>query len=249
MVAVLHLIPDCMCLAMIPQTSEVKGMLEELIPEEDIPEGGKFAAEVSHNCLFTYDQKDMIVSLFDDVSIAHEHLAPAAGTMSSLCKVLNPQQLLLVMKSSVCPLMQLNMTPGLFDPPTKKEWKDLPDDHTEHIHNTMIPDLEEKMFCKETHYNATRLLAATVTFYVDLSFGKSCTMKEVQENFIIHTKPLSLCITGYKYQGGSDRRSQLKRKRKSVPSEMATKDPDDSDDGDDGASTKKSHGMVEGQPK
>ena len=72
MVAVLHLIPDCMCLAMIPQTSEVKGMLEELIPEEDIPEGGKFAAEVSHNCLFTYDQKDMIVSLFDDVSIAHE---------------------------------------------------------------------------------------------------------------------------------------------------------------------------------
>ena len=72
-----------------------------------------------------------------------------AGTM---CKVLDLQQLMLIMKNAVHPLIQLNASPGLFDPPSKKECKELPDDHSERVHNMMIPNPKEKTFVKEVHY-------------------------------------------------------------------------------------------------
>ena len=82
-VAVLRSIPDCTCLTMRPQTSEIEGMLEDIMPEEDILDSRKMAAEALNIWLLTYDQKDMIVSLFDDILVAHKHLARASGTMSS----------------------------------------------------------------------------------------------------------------------------------------------------------------------
>ena len=94
-------------------------MLEDIMPIEDIPEGGKMVAETSNIKPLTYDQKDMIVSLFDDIAVAHEHLARVVGTISSLCKVLEPQQLMLIMNNTVCPLIQLNTSLGLFDLPAK----------------------------------------------------------------------------------------------------------------------------------
>ena len=153
--------------------------------------------------------------------------------MSSLCKVLNPQQLMLIMKNAVHPLIQLNASPGLFNPPLKKECKELPDDHEEWVHDMMIPNPKEKTFVKEVHYNSTHLLAATLAFYIDRSFRKTCTMKEVRECFIVRTKQLSLCITGRKYLSGYKRKAQLKCKKKSVPAETARKDPnDDNNNGD-----------------
>ena len=143
--------------------------------------------------------------------------------MSSLCKVLDLQQLMLIMKNAACPLIQLNTSPGLFDPPTKKERKELPDDQSERVHDMMIPNPKEKTFIKEVHFNSTWLLAATLAFYIDRSFGKLCIMKEVRECFIVWTKQFSLCIMGRKYLGGSKRKAQLKHKKKSVPAETAGK--------------------------
>ena len=45
-------------------------------------------------------------------------------------------------------------------------------------------------------------------------------------------KQLSLCITGRKYLSGSERKAQLKCKKKSVPAATAKKNPED-DDNDD----------------
>ena len=55
--------------------SEVEGMLEDIMPEEDIPISEQMAVEVLNIKPLTCTQKDMIVSLFDDISVAHEHLA------------------------------------------------------------------------------------------------------------------------------------------------------------------------------
>lgn len=247
-IAVLHAIPDCTCLAMWPQTSQIEGMLEDIMPKEDIPISKKMAVEDLNIWLLMYDQKDMIVSLFDDISVAHEHLTRAASMMSSLCKVLNPQQLMLIMQSAVYPLIQLNALPGLFNLPSKKECKELPDDHTEQVHDMMILNTKEETFLKEAHYNSKCLLAVTVAFYVDRSFGKSCTMKEVQEWFIVQMKQLSLCIMGRKYLGGSERKAQLKCKKKLVPSEMARKVPDDNDDDDSPPPPKEARGTVKEHP-
>ena len=88
--------------------------------------------------------------------------------------------------------------------------------------------IQRENVCKSTPH----LLAATLAFYIDRSFRKTCTMKEVREHFIVRTKQLSLCITGRKYLDGSERTPQLKCKKKSVPAETTRRDPDDDDNGD-----------------
>ena len=75
------------------------------MPDEEIPPGEKVAAEVSKIKPITYDQKDMLVSLFNDLSVAHKRLSTAAGMMSLLCKVITPEQLMLIMKSSIWPMI------------------------------------------------------------------------------------------------------------------------------------------------
>ena len=115
------------CTALRPVSEESERYLEDLMPDEEIPPGEKVAAKVSQIQPITYDQKDMLVSLFDDLSVAPERLSRAAGMMSSLCKRMTPEQLILIMKSSIQPMIQLNTTPGLFDLPAQKEKKELPD--------------------------------------------------------------------------------------------------------------------------
>ena len=43
-----------------------------MIPDEDIPEGFHVAMDVSKMKPLTFEQKDMIVSLFNDLAVAHE---------------------------------------------------------------------------------------------------------------------------------------------------------------------------------
>ena len=127
-IAILKAIPNCTCTALRDQSEEHERYLEQIMPEEDIPEGEKVVADVSQIKPLTYHQKDLIVCLFDNLSIAHEHLSREAANMSSLCKAMDPDQLLLIMKCSVRPLVQLSASPGLFDKPTHKQRKELPDD-------------------------------------------------------------------------------------------------------------------------
>ena len=54
---------------------EVEGMLEDIMPKEDIPISEKMVAEALNIKPLTYAQKDMIVSLFDNISVANEYLA------------------------------------------------------------------------------------------------------------------------------------------------------------------------------
>ena len=72
--AVLRSILDSMCLVMRQQMMEVEGCLEELIPDEDIPEGLQVAMDISNVKPLTFEQKNMIVSLFNDLAVAHEWL-------------------------------------------------------------------------------------------------------------------------------------------------------------------------------
>ena len=150
------------------------------MPEEDIPPGEKVAAHILQIKPIMYDQKDMLVSLFDDLTIAHERLSRVAGTMSSLCKVLSLDQLMLVMKSSICPLVQLNTIPGLFDPLVQKEKKELPHDREERIKETMIPRPENKELLQQPDSLPTRLLVATLPYCLYKNLTQGTTMVELQ---------------------------------------------------------------------
>ena len=179
-ITILRAIPDCTCTALNDQSEEHERYLEEIMPEEDIPEGEKVVADVSQIKPLTYNQKDLIVSLFDNLSIAHEHLGRAAANMSSLCKAMDLDQLMLIMKCSVRPLVQLSASPGLFDTPTCKRRKELPDDKAETMKDTMTPRKNAKELQQEPHYSPTRLLAATMAHIINKNFGRSVTMSELQ---------------------------------------------------------------------
>ena len=56
-VTVLHAIPDCTCLAMQPQMLEVEGMLEDIMPKEDIPISEKMVAEALNIKPLKYAQR------------------------------------------------------------------------------------------------------------------------------------------------------------------------------------------------
>ena len=153
----------------------------------------------------------MLVSLFDDLTIAHERISRVAETMSSLCKVLSLDQLMLVMKSSICPLVQLNTIPGLFDQPAWKEKKELPDDREERIKETMIPRPENKELLQQPNLSPTRLLVAMLSYFLHKNLTQGTTMAELQRKYIVQPKPLALCITGCKYLGRAKRRAMKYR--------------------------------------
>ena len=119
-------------------------------------------------------------------------------------------------------MIQLNSTPGLFDPPAQMEKKELPDNKSEHIKDMMILSLEQNDLHKQPDYSPTRLLAATLAYYIHKQFIQGTTMVELQKKYVVWPKTLALCITGKKYLGGTDRKAQEKRKCRASGEEPST---------------------------
>ena len=119
---------------------------------------------------------------------------------------------MLIMKNSLWPLVQLNTMPGLFDWPAQKGRKELPDDKEEKIIEMMILRPDSKELYQWPDFSPTRLLVATLSYYVHKHFMQGMTMAELQRKYIVWSKPLALCIIGRKYQGGTDRKAQVRKK-------------------------------------
>ena len=66
LLAILRATPDPSCTALRPVLEELERYLADIMPDEEIPSGEKVAAKVSQIKPITYNQKDMLVSLFDD---------------------------------------------------------------------------------------------------------------------------------------------------------------------------------------
>ena len=97
------------------QMEEVESLLEEHMPDEDIPMGSHILEVVENIKPLSYDQKDMLVELFDDLKVAHDRMSRVCTRMSTLAKVLNPSQLMLVMKATIRLMIQLNTMAAFLD--------------------------------------------------------------------------------------------------------------------------------------
>ena len=87
------------------------------------------------------DQKDLLVELFDDLEVVHDRMARVCGRMSMLAKVLNPSQLMLVMKATLRLMVQLNTTAAFLDTPASScHRKEVPQNRGERVQLTMVPD-------------------------------------------------------------------------------------------------------------
>ena len=90
--------------------------LEELIQPAEIPFGRDVASNIDELEPLTDEQREQIGELFDNMEVAHEHLACSCSALGDLSKSLKSKQLLLL---SVRPLIQINAMPGWFEEPDR----------------------------------------------------------------------------------------------------------------------------------
>ena len=79
--AILKSIQDPTCLAIQRQMEEVEAKLEELMPDEDIPEGKSIIENISKIEELTEQQRQDISEVFENLEVAHKHLAKSCGLM------------------------------------------------------------------------------------------------------------------------------------------------------------------------
>ena len=75
------------------------------MPEEDIPEGKDVISRIEDIKSLTDEQRNNIRELFENLEVIHESLACSCGLPGMLPWSLTSRQLLLLMKTSFCPLI------------------------------------------------------------------------------------------------------------------------------------------------
>ena len=89
----------------------------------------------------TKNDKRLLAELFDALKMAHEQLAVACSTLGRLSSTLKSEQLLLVIKASIQPLIQMNVVAGFLEMSTTSRQLILPEDQVECVKLLMMPDL------------------------------------------------------------------------------------------------------------
>ena len=152
------------------------------------------------------DDQELIAELFDSLETAHDQLAMASGLIGRLVRTLKPNQLMLVLKASIRPLIQLRTSAGVDITATTSKPKELPKEQAERIEILITPDPDTPQLKREKVNSPTRLLVATYTFKIVNTFSDGTTQWGLQERYLVKAKQLAACITGKKYMGGTDRK-------------------------------------------
>ena len=162
---------------------------------------------ITNEDTLTDKQKALIGKLFDTLEMAHNQLARDCGVLGMLSCVISSQQLLIVLKPSIRPLIQVNALPGFLDKnrPTQMAM-DIPDNKIEQIRTTMTPDAKSQYIRGEKINSLTRLLAATFTFKLLNKFGDGVTQRKMQETYEVQAKQLATCINRVQILGSTDKK-------------------------------------------
>ena len=217
--SVLKAIKDMACTALMPPDSDKEEILEAMMPESEMPDLEDLLSKTEELGDITRDQKELLGELFEELEMAHECLARACSTLGRLSRGLSSRQLLLTLRASVRPLVQLNIVEKFWKDPAHKSMKtDLPDDLHHQIALTMIPDASAESIKKENNNSPTRLLAATLAFHILKRFGQGMTEQNMQELYEVKPKQMAFCITGRKYLGGAERHARKRRGSSEEPS-------------------------------
>ena len=211
---VLAAVKDPSSLAICLHTDENQQKLEDMMPLTEIWSGEDVAVDIDNLEPLTEEQRRQISELFEDMELVHEQLVCACSSLAILFRTLTLCQLVVLLKSSIRPLVQLNAAPGLFEE-AKFGWQgmELPEEQHRQVKLTMTPIATSGRLAKEKPNSVTRLLAAMVSFKILNRFADGTTQWEQQEAYRVRSKQLTLCITGRKYMGGRDK-TTLKRKWK-----------------------------------
>ena len=220
---ILSSIRDPSCLILRDQTEEVRQKLEEIIPESDIPRGKDIIQDIEGMGIINKQQKNDIVEIFENLEIAHEYLGRSCGLLAGLSCTLTSKQLLLLLKTTVRPLIQVNTTEGFLDESgasTSKEGTTQTED--DKILYSITPSPSSELIKKEKSNSPFRLIAATLAFKTLAKFTTGTTQRKIQERYEVRPKQLVLYLTGRKYLGGSERKRRLSGQEEDTPKKAKT---------------------------
>ena len=200
---VLATIKDASCMALMPCTEDWDERLEEIMPEEDIPSGSDITALVRDLDDITPEQGELLAELFEELEVAHDSLAKASSILGRLSRSLSGKQLLMVLKASIHPLIQINTLENFWkDPAIPQQRIDLPEDTHRRVKLTMTLDPMMEAMRHQNINSLTRLLAATLAYKLLKKFGAGTTQKEMQERYGVRPQTISLLYNGKKIPRG-----------------------------------------------
>ena len=137
---VLESIKDPSCLAIHPRTDANIQKLEDMMPPAEVPTGQDVVTIIEDMEPLTDEQRRQISELFEDLELAHEQLARTCSSLAILSRSLTSQQLILLLKSSIRPLVQLNIASGVFEEAKLGQQKmELPEEKYRQVRLTMVP--------------------------------------------------------------------------------------------------------------
>ena len=192
-----------------PHTEDTEAFLEELLPSSEIPPASDVVRAAREADTLLGSDEELIAELFDTLEAVHDQLATVSGLIGRLAHTLKPNQLMLVLKPGIRPLIQLRTTAGADIEATTSKPTELPEKQAERIEILITPDPNTPQFKKEKINSPTKLLVATYSFKIVNTFADGTTQRGLQERYQVKAKQLAACIMGWKYLGGTE----CKRKR------------------------------------
>ena len=189
-----------------PHTEDTEALLEELLSSSNLPPASNVVRAVREADTLLGSDQELIAELLDTLETVHDQLAMVSGLIGRLACTLKPNQLMLVLKSSIRPLIQLRTAAGVDIETTTSRPTELPEKQAKRIEIIITPDPNAPQFKKEKINSPMRLLAATYTFKIVNTFADGTTQRGLQEHYQVKAKQLATCITGRKYLGGTDRK-------------------------------------------
>ena len=100
-------IKDKVGLCIQPQSDEIEKQLEYIIPGEDTPTAGEVLKKLEDADKLTNEDTTLIREVFDSLELVHSELASTCSTLSRLARSLHPKNLIMVLKASIRPLIQI----------------------------------------------------------------------------------------------------------------------------------------------
>ena len=123
---------------LLPRSDKLDQLLEEIIPNVDIPSAPDVIEEAQRGGNISEADQKVVAEIFESLEIAHDQLATACGLLGRLSRTMKSDQLMTIINASIRPLIQLNaLTPIETTPKTQPE---LPDDQAARVRMMLAPD-------------------------------------------------------------------------------------------------------------
>ena len=167
-----------------------KGGIDIVVPDEEPPSGKDFVRKLPEKRQ-KQEELELIIRIFDSTCEAHLHLAMVTANLSSLAKVTDWETLKLIMKSTVWPVIQINVPEGFLDPIKDKEPQTSEQELAEKIEKTILPRHKTACFKHELKNGLTRIVAAAVWLKLKRKYFVMGMAKEACELFQVRAKQLS----------------------------------------------------------